>query len=185
MIVQHLMDHPDEVGQCYISLMRGLMKPEAQEGKAGVKWWLPDSNSRMSHVAGYFLEAWLVKIDPRYGNEKVAAALKNHTQKCYDEMETPKDERHSWQHQHWCLLCCTDPSDPVPTRYKPKLVQLYCDRCKEQGYDLKKLPLELVGGKLQYDQNVHGVYKYDEPDEQGRILQIIFVYDGTAVLNLV
>ena len=49
-ITDYLQKHPQEAGPTWIALMDGWMSSTAAASKS-LKVWLPDSNSRMIHVA--------------------------------------------------------------------------------------------------------------------------------------
>eukprot|EP00974_Lingulodinium_polyedra_P065002 6284014-Lingulodinium_polyedra.AAC.1 len=56
-ITKHLTQHPSEAGQCWIALQQGWHSSSSGAGNKSLNMFLPDGNSRMSHVAAYFIIA--------------------------------------------------------------------------------------------------------------------------------
>ena len=136
--------------------------------------WLPDSNSRISMVACYFLHAWLGSLGDRLRDPAVVEALVKMVAENYNEMDTPKEQRVSWAHQLFCRLSGTEPSDAVPTRYKPRFVELYKQRAVQLRRDIKQLPFCILPGtkKIQLDFEVGGIYTKAALDKDGRYHEV-------------
>eukprot|EP00974_Lingulodinium_polyedra_P099670 9654691-Lingulodinium_polyedra.AAC.1 len=65
--------------------------------------------------------------------------------------ETPKEYRCSWQHLLLCRVALVELGDPVPTRYKPKLVAIMKERIDGMGARVTNFPLVIEGGELKLD----------------------------------
>ena len=67
-IVNYLDKNPEMLAPCWHALEKGLFDPNMTQVDK-LKFWLPESNTRIKHVARYFLEECLEKMDPRFTDE--------------------------------------------------------------------------------------------------------------------
>lgn len=165
-----------------MAFSQGFFSKENAGGRQALGSFLPDSNSRLYHVANDFIIAILCMIDPRLKDFHVQEALAHYTKCYYDELGTLCPIRYSWCMLLLCYTAAVDPDDKVPSRHKQTFITMILARIEVVKRSLTALPLTLNANKqIMLNWYTDGVYKKGDPDDTGVIHKLHNV-NGVEVL---
>lgn len=172
-IIQYLDEHPEMLAPCWHALENKLFDPtQSQTDK--LKYWLPESNSRIKHVARYFIEECLAKMDSRF------------TDSVCGKLCVPGDTKIIFQLFYFAARL--HEFSGVTTRHRRTFKDLMLARYKEQGERLKKIIiLDIKGDELKQDHCIinwtkDGCYQLGEMKD-GKFTKIFHISGAQALMK--
>eukprot|EP00972_Heterocapsa_arctica_P097927 14448867-Heterocapsa_arctica.AAC.1 len=126
--MDHLDKNPEMLGPCWHALEKGLFDSSLNQLDVKQKFWLPSSNTRIKHVARYFLEECLEKMDSRFTDEVCGS------------LSVGGDAKTIYQIFYFATRL--HDLSVVPTRHRKSFKDLVVARHTTQGTRLAKLTIE-------------------------------------------
>lgn len=172
-IINYLDKNPEMLAPCWHALEKGLFDPNMTQVDK-LKFWLPESNTRIKHVARYFLEECLEKMDPRFTDEVCG------------KLGVGGDSKTIFQLFYFATRL--QEFSVVFTRHRRSFLELVVARHKAQGARLKKLNIDQVRGDGTKQDHCfinwgkHGCYKLDGLAD-GKYTKLVHISGAEAFMQ--